>query len=52
MRIDRDYYRTKSASLEEGYFQLQRENDKLLKENQALKNANDGLIGTIAHHIF
>ena len=52
MEMDRDYYRTKSASLEEDYLQLQRENEMLLKENQALKSTNDGLIGTIAHHIF
>ena len=34
MEMDRDYYRTKSASPEEGYLQLQRENDRLLKENE------------------
>ena len=51
MEMDRDYYRTKSASLEEGYLQLQRENEKLRKENQALKDANDGLTGTIAHYM-
>lgn len=50
MEMDRDYYRTKSASLEEGYLHLQRENDRLLKENQALKTTNDGLTGTIVHH--
>ena len=37
MEMDRDYYHTKSASLEEGYLQLQRENDRLLKENEQLK---------------
>ena len=51
MEMDRDYYRTKSASLEEGYLQLQWENEKLQKENQLLKDTNDGLIGTITHHI-
>ena len=51
MEMDRDDYRTKSSSLEEGYLQLQRENEKLRKENQALKDANEGLTGTIAHYI-
>ena len=41
MEMDRDYYRTKSASLEEGYLQLQRENDRLLKENEQLKQRNN-----------
>ena len=29
---DRDYYKTKSASLEEGYIKLQKENEQLKKE--------------------
>ena len=47
MEMDRDYYRTKSASLEEGYLQLQRENDRLLKENEQLKQHNTELINKI-----
>ena len=31
--------------------ELADENEKLQKENQALKDANDGLTGTIAHFI-
>lgn len=38
MEMDRDYYRTKSASLEEGYLQLQRENDENKKLKQDLKD--------------
>ena len=31
--------------------ELYEENEQLRKENQALKDANDGLTGTIAHFI-
>ena len=42
MEMDRDYYSTKSASLEEGYLQLQRENEKLKSELKSLrKKYND-----------
>ena len=37
MEMDRDYYRTKSASLEEGYLKLQKQNNNLYKENIKLK---------------
>lgn len=46
MEMDRDYYRTKSASLEEGYLQLQRENDRLLKENKQYKSLFFELVET------
>ena len=46
MEMDRDYYRTKSASLEEGYLQLQRENDRLLKENEQYKSLFFELVET------
>lgn len=41
MEMDRDYYRTKSASLEEGYIRLQRENEQLKKSVKRQQGSNN-----------